>query len=240
MKKLWNRVFISVLILMPLFFTSCQSSDVEENGKYNLAGEKFVELNEETDFLSTKISYPQFKDYPELSKKIKNTVEADWKEFRKVAEKEWTEISSVNNSSYPPFEYYVSSRVSYSENIVSIYLETYRFSGGAHGETFIKTINYDKKSGKYLNIGDVTGLSYEELSDICRKDLYTKLISNKKLDIEGDEAMILSDMINEGTLPVAGNFENFTVSGDYFTVYFDQYKVAPGYYGILETDYNLK
>ena len=236
MKKNLGKFLLSGFVLLPFIFASCTSTKTESAAEIVRNNEKsgkcdYIKIEENSDFLHTDISYPLFDNEPELSRIIKNTVESGWKSFKTIAEKDWNEIASLN-SSPAPFEYIVRSAVTYSGNIISVYIETYRYAGGAHGETFIKTFNYDTKTGKDLSITEATNYSYEELSDISRTQLYKKLISENKFEITGEEVNILTEMMDEGTLPMAGNFQNFTLDGNKLYIYFEQYKVAPYSYGI--------
>lgn len=242
-KSVKSFTLFAITILVPFIFASCLSTKTESAVEKVYNNEKsgecdYIKIVEDTDYLHTDISYPLFDKEQELSRTIKNTVESDWKSFKAVAEKDWKKISALN-SKLPPYEYIVQSAVSYSGNIISVFLTTYRFSGGAHGETFIKTFNFDTKEKKLLNITEVSDYSFEELSDLSRKYIHNKLISENKFEITGEEVNILTEMIDEGTLPIAGNFQNFTVDGNKLFIYFEQYKVAPYSYGIQVVELDL-
>lgn len=243
MKKTIRKALVTGFVLLPFIFASCASTKTESALEEINANKKsgncdFVEISKDTNYLHTDIIYPLFDKETELSRMIKNTVESDWKSFSKMAEKNWTEIASLN-SELPPFEYIVKSAVSESGNIISVFLNTYRFAGGAHGETFVKTFNYDKSSKKFLDITEASDYTYEELSNLSRTYLYNKLISKNKFEITGEEVNILTEMIDEGTLPMAGNFQNYTVNNNKLYIYFEQYKVAPYSYGIQVVELNL-
>lgn len=233
MIKLIKKIVIYTLILLTIILTSCKTT------KDLFTAKDFTEnvITEEEEYLSTDIAYPEFYLYPDLNKLIKNIILADWNSFKSYSEKSWNSINNLNSSSYyPPFNYNVEYKVTYSSDIISIYLSTYNFSGGAHGNTSIKTINYDKKSKKNLSITEATDYTYDELSDISRKKLYEKLISENKKDLDQQTVEILDEMRNEGTTPFASNFEKFTLNGNKLIIYFEPYTVAPYYYGVQEIE----
>lgn len=229
-------IFFICLVLV-LSFTSCESS----KGIFDFKEYSTVEIQEEEDFLSTRITYPKFATIPELSRNIKNIVESNWNDFKVHAEDKWNSNKNLNSSSfYPPYEYFVDCDVSYSGDIVSVYISTYIFDGGAHGNTNISTINYDRMGGKYLNVSEVSGYSYEELSDICRKSLYKNLIEKDKYELQQESVEILGEMIEEGTGPYAGNFQNFVADGNKVIIYFEPAVVAPYSYGVQRVEFVKK
>lgn len=230
MKKLLVSLTLGMAILLPFIFTSCETVE-------GLQNEEYVVIEENEDYLTTNITYPQFSDMPALSNRIKNTVENGWKNFKVNAQRDWNEISSLNRT-IPPFEYMVKTEVSGSGDIVSVYLNTYLYAGGAHGETFITTINYNKATGKEVNIQEVSGYSYEELVEISKKQIYD-LIS--KHEEKGTEAYNnLAEMIETGLTPYSGTFQSFTVKGNNLYIYFDPYTVLPHNFGVITVKANLK
>ena len=66
----------------------------------------------------------------------------------------------------------------------------------------------------------------QTLSTLCRAQL------REILDIEDNNFLVQS--INEGTMPVASNFQIFTITNQGVYFYFTNYQVAPGSYGIQE------
>ena len=196
---------------------------------------KTVEVTENLDYLSTKIQYPQFNDFPDLNKRIENTILSNWKNFKSYSKLEWKDIVELNNrgtSKLPPFEYLVTYEVSGNKSIISILLNTYVFNGGAHGSTTLSSLNYDTTTNKYIDITKATGLTYNEISSICRNTLYKRLIDENKDSLPPGQQDSMREMINTGAFPQAGNFEIFTVDGAKVYVFFEPYSVAPYAYGI--------
>lgn len=230
-----NKLFYGLFtVLLSSFFISCASlSGLKDSGKISYAY-KTVEISENQNYLTTNIKYPEFEKLPELNKRISNTVNSNWKNFKSYSKSEWDEIVALNNrgsSKLPSFEYLVTYEVTGNKDIISVLLNTYIFSGGAHGNTNLATFTYDTKAGKFINILDATSMSYNEISSVARNTLYKKLIDNNK-KLPPTEEDSLREMINTGAFPQAGNFELFTVDGSKVYAWFEPYSVAPYSYGI--------
>lgn len=241
MKRLFYSVFVLVFITM--FFTSCLTSKVVQ--KSTSKNYKTVSFKEDLDYLKTDISYPDFENYPELSKKIKNTIFSNWESFKNYSRSDWQQLAEINSknssSSLPPYEYIVKTQVdTSSQKYISVLINSYVYSGGAHGNTSLISYNYNFQNRKYDNIINVTGMDINTISGLCRKDLYKKLISNNddiKSPSQEDDFM---EMINMGAFPQAGNFEIFTVGKKIVRIYFEPYSVAPYAYGIQTVDLKIE
>lgn len=230
-----NKLFYGLFtLLLSYLFISCASlPGYKDSGKVTYAY-KTVEITENQNYLSTNIKYPEFEKLPDLNKRISNTVNSNWKNFKSYSKTEWDEIVALNNrgsAKLPSFEYLVTFEVSGNKDIISVLLNTYVFSGGAHGNTNLATFTYDTKAGKFINILDATSMSYNEISSVTRNTLYKKLIDNNKKMAPAEEDS-LREMINTGAFPQAGNFELFTVDGSKVFAWFEPYSVAPYSYGI--------
>lgn len=233
---LQKKIFNLILIILSLLFVSCATIPGSTGGKSkHLKSYNTIEISENLDYLHTDIKYPEFSDLTELNKRIANTVVSNWKNFKTYSKSEWNEIAALNNrgnGKLAPFEYVVTYEVSGNSNIVSVLLNTYVFNGGAHGNTSLISLNYDISTGKYINIQQATELTYNEISEICRKQLYKELIEDNKSGMPPAEKDSMREMINTGAFPQAGNFEIFTVDGINVYALFEPYSVAPYAYGI--------
>lgn len=224
----------SLIVIFSSFFISCATLSGTKSAGSVTKAYKTVEISENLDYLKTNIKYPEFEKLPELNKRIANTVNSNWKNFKSYSKTEWNDIVALNNrgsSKLPSFEYLVTYEVTGNRNIISVLLNTYIFSGGAHGNTNLVSFTYDKKAGKFIDILQATSMSYNEISSICRNTLYKKLIDNKKKMPLAEEDS-LREMINTGAFPQAGNFEIFTVDGNKVYAWFEPYSVAPYSYGV--------
>lgn len=225
-----------ICVILSNIFVSCLSiSGLKDDASKISYKYETVTIDENLDYLETKIKYPKFEQLPELNKRIENTILSNWKSFKSYSKTEWNEIAELNNrgkAKLPPFEYNVIFEVSGNKNIVSVLINTYIFNGGAHGNTSLASFNYDTTSSKFINIQQASGLDYNEISSITRSKLYKSLIEDDKSGMPPSEQDSIREMINTGAFPQAGNFEIYTVNGSKIYVYFEPYSVAPYSYGI--------
>ena len=230
-----NKLFYGIiLVFLSSFFISCATLSGNKASEKLSFSYKTVEVSEKLDYLKTDIKYPEFEGLPELNKRIANTVNSNWKNFKSYSKSEWNEIVALNNrgsAKLPTFEYLVTFDVSGNSQIISVLLNTYIFSGGAHGNTSLTALNYDTATKKYIDIQQASDMTYNEISSISRNYLYKKLIDNNT-DLPPSETDSMKEMINTGAFPQAGNYEIFTVDGKKIFVYFEPYSVAPYSYGI--------
>lgn len=237
-----SKSFYSLFILLFTFtFVSCATIPFEKNKNVRFKQKyEMVLVEENLDYLNSKIEYPRFENIPELNKRIENTIINNWKSFKSYSRDEWKEIVALNtrgSAKLPPFEYIVSCEVTGNKNIISVLINTYVFNGGAHGNTSLTSFNYNSSEKTYMDIKKASGMSYKDISEICRQYLYKKLIDdNKKLPPKEKDAM--HEMINTGAFPQASNFEIFTVDGNKIFVFFEPYTVAPYSYGIQKIQIN--
>ncbi|MCR5188590.1 MAG: DUF3298 and DUF4163 domain-containing protein [Treponema sp.] len=240
-----KRVFYIAIsiIACSLIFTSCLTSKVEQ--KSTSKAFKTLSFKEDLDYLITDISYPEFDNYPELSKKIKNTIFSNWESFKSYSKNDWQQLNDINaresKSSLPAYEYIVKTQVDTSSyKYISILINTYVYNGGAHGNTSLISYNFNCESSKYDNILTVTGLDYNKISEISRKQLYEKIITNNENITSPSQEDDLKEMINMGAFPQAGNYEIFTVGKKLIKIYFEPYSVAPYAYGIQTVDLKIE
>lgn len=103
-------------------------------------------------------------------------------------------------------------------------LNTYEFTGGAHGNPGMVTLNYDA-SGKRIYIKDLLKRDSQNLAGL------SLMVQEKLLDlVEGDASMLFLD----GVRPVYENFSNFYFDNDNLVFLFPPYQVGPYSMGTVE------
>jgi len=112
-----------------------------------------------------------------------------------------------------------------SQGLISTLFYNYLFTGGAHGNTMLKSMILDTEKKTEIQLGDVMKGSYfEKLQDLTRVQL------KEKLGYEG--------FVDEGTETVA-DFSVFVLSNDSITFYFPQYQVASYADGIQKVSFSM-
>jgi hypothetical protein len=111
-----------------------------------------------------------------------------------------------------------------SPTTVTYYVETYMFTGGAHGSTVISTFTYGPDN-KLISLKDLyaTPDALTKISNAARTYLKAKL---------GDNASV--DEIDSGTTPTDDNFGVWYITDAGITFVFGQYQVGPYVIGIQE------
>ena len=141
-----NKLFYGIIILfLCSIFTSCATLSVNKDSGKITYSFKTVEISENQDYLTTNIKYPEFEKLPELNKRIANTVNSNWKNFKSYSKSEWDEIVALNNrgsTKLPVFEYLVTYEVTGNKNIYTGKTVHKRF----HAETGTAAGRYNKVS----------------------------------------------------------------------------------------------
>lgn len=229
------------VVLLVLMFASCATTNAKKSRVTGELSPFYYETKKYTKsvyYLETDISYPSFMELETLSAKIQKDIMTAYYDFEATASAEWKALDDARGETgatdeTPPFEYRVNSTTTEVGNDLSVLVETYTFTGGAHGETKLSSYTFDNSNGVYPTIEELTGKNDEALSQYCRSYLKTTLDYD-----DGTPESIASrdEWIQNGTMPEHKTFSVFTINEDSVTVYFAQYEVAPYSYGIITVD----
>lgn len=119
-----------------------------------------------------------------------------------------------------------------SKNFVSITFEFYSYTGGAHGNIDIDTVNLDLRNGKELDLDDLfkePATALKIMSEYSYKELKKSIKQN-----------LVEDMLKAGTEPKKINFDNLELLPQGLRVVFSPYQVAPWSEGIQTVVIPLK
>ena len=117
--------------------------------------------------------------------------------------------------------------VTHSEDIYTLLLTIYQYTGGAHGGEAILPYTFDLKNNKVLTLDDIFTNTDEALKII--EPLAQDAV---KTAIGAD--MVQEDMLTAGTAPTTDNYQFFSLDKDAITFYFQQYQVGPYVIGIQQ------
>lgn len=239
MKK--NKLYLlSAIIMCNLFLLNFE----------NIYKQNIIKHNEMTVFASTKInnttveSKPNIyeKDYIKVSldipiilglnnkeieksinDRIKNIIVLSKDNVESLA-KEDAEQSVKNGYDITQYNFFNKYRVNYNkDNILSLTLILYQYTGGAHGSTNEVTYNFDLNTGKIGVLKDFLGNNTD----------YRSLIVNKiRDDIEKQPENYFVETINNfNGIPFN---QQFYLDSDGVVIYFNEYEIAPYAAGIPE------
>lgn len=129
---------------------------------------------------------------------------------------------------YYPYSFTLDGEVLYYENVISVLLTSYRFTGGAHGNSEIRVLNIDQKTGELLTLSDIFS-DIDQLKAV-NHDCFTEKYAH-------DTAFMGGLFIEPDDLPLP---DNMSLESTGLHVYYNQYEIAPYYYGIIEYDIPIK
>lgn len=190
-----------------------------------------VNICKTSEFFKYNMTYPVLKLYDkyvyhdmydrQIIININNEICEDVMEFKNSVKKQaiaykklYTEKISKTDEDYFKYQYevYVNNEVTYDrDNIISIVMTKYEFTGGAHGMTYLDDYNYNLLTGDRLILKDMfkSGVNYDEI------------INNPEIYFKGDE----------GFKGISEN-QPFYIDEDGIVIYFGLYEIAPYYVGI--------
>ena len=219
MKNYILALFLFLVLIVSTFFISADTNIVNIKEVSSKSICKVSEKNEEEEKYIIN-SYIPSTGINELDKKIEEIYNQITEEFKKEAisldllEDGKKFYLNINFNNYE-YDNYISFLISYSCDF-----------GGAHPDTDIFTINYNKQNNSFINIDTLISKN-KNILDIFSKYSYESL-KNKNAILK--EKMI----IKEGISANKENFENFVFSKDGIILFFSNYNVASYYLGNFE------
>lgn len=203
-----------VLFWVIFLFVSCNNKNTREKAPAYV----MKRMSDEASNYKFNASYPVFNN-EFVDNKISTRINQLKSDFE-------SEIGEVQISENWKNEQGINVQVFYSsQGYISTLFYNYLFTGGAHGNTMLKSLVLDTEMKTELELGDVMKGSYfEKLQDLTREQL------KEKLGYEG--------FVDEGTETVA-DFSVFVLSNDSISFYFPQYQVASYADGIQKVSFSI-
>lgn len=111
--------------------------------------------------------------------------------------------------------------------IVSLFMDTFTYMGGAHGETKRQSDTWDFKTGTKIMLGDIYPLNQASLAKFQKS--VEQQISDRLNAVPGSYFDDFSILLQKSFRP-----ENFYIKPNGVIIYFQQYDIAPYSTGIPE------
>ncbi len=166
-------------------------------------------ITESTDTYKIDAHYPQF-GIAAVDEKIKAVVDKAVAAFKEYP-------ANPADSSVPQNELVSSYNSVYiGQDIASVALSISEYTGGAHGNTVVISVNVDRVTGKEVSLDDALALIGKTLPKVADES-----VVQLKATL-GDDLMF-----PEGASATAENYSTFLVSKDRVTFIFNNYQVAP-------------
>lgn len=187
-----------------------------------------IKLN--TDYLDMDVNYPIFEGFKDADK-LNNQIKEKFQMYIEEAESTAYYIEEENEKNPITEEEIFSPTVSLEtdytyiekENIISLQLSSYYYSGGAHPIGWVDAFTVDTKTGNILEFRDLFKDGKESVEYISDK-IIGEIDKNKELYFDGYENTIED---------LDGNFQ-FYIEDTSVVIYFDLYELAPYAYGMPE------
>jgi len=176
------------------------------------------QLIDQTEKLNTNLKIPQIEGME--NKVLQTKLNAEF--MRTIIQFKNEVQKQTNEGERFPYEAVATYFVSYNENnVLSLTIELYSYTGGAHGMTIRKSYNINLKNGKNL-----------QLNDLFKKDYNYQDVINKEIKKQIDAAP-------EGYY-FKDEFKTIKADQPYYlknqgiVIYFDLYEIAPYVTGFPE------
>lgn len=165
-----------------------------------------------------RVSYPKSK-YKLLNNEVENYIYKNIQDFKEQTN---VFIQDVPYSLYIYYEQYETN------NYLSYVFHNSIFTGGAHPNPTIYTINFDKRKNKIITINDLVKENPNILNLFSNQ---VRMELEKKSNFQNPT---IKEMLLEGTTPKPSNFENFAFTEEGILLYFAPYQIAPYYMGSFQ------
>lgn len=210
----WTRLLASLTIILAAFGTA-QGHFAEECLPVQVVSKA---VREELEFITMDLSIPVIEGMADsalqerLNRQLEDRIMAFAAELASEAQLAAKEVERQ-------YQAYTHFEVFGNQSTLSVAVTFYQYTGGAHGLSFIESINLDLASGRLLTLADL-------LPDENRREMLLKAIREQ---IAAAPENYFSDSLNLTTLP---DEEDFYIEGDQLVVYYGLYEIAPYATGI--------
>lgn len=182
-------------------------------------------VEENTEKYEVKVKYPSIKGGNQVYKNINKIIEdftLIWISDIKLLGEEYSKKYEEAGREMPKMEAYSLYEVFDTEELISVPMTYYQYTGGAHGLTTKISYNYELKTGEEIKLNNLfkDGFNYKDIIDKIIKD-----------DIAKEPSLYF----NNGAMFKGVNGEQaYYLSRDGIIIYFQQYEIAPYSSGIRE------
>ncbi|MGI5879051.1 MAG: DUF3298 and DUF4163 domain-containing protein [Syntrophomonadaceae bacterium] len=221
---------ITILLLLIVFAVTCLGCN--GNSSASLQELPVTISTEETkdskDNLELTLKLPSLKDLKDqtLQQSLNYRFRAPFKQRQPemLAEREeMKKEAAQNNFELHPYALASDYKVTYNNHgLLSLYIDQYEYTGGAHGITYRTPYNTDLKTGSDIKLADVfkPGSNYK---DAINKAIKAEIAKNPENYFEPEMGF---QGIKED--------QSFTLQPGGITIYFQLYDIAPYAFGIPE------
>lgn len=231
--KVFSRFVLSFIVILGLVHIYPQALLI--NSKHNVVENICVvdkKIIKDYKYLKVNVKIPQItclKD-KEQEKVINNKIYEWTNMWIMDVEKLAKEYFGAPKVEQPTFPYELTSNyiVKNSNEILSLYIDYYQYTGGAHGITTRVPYNIDIKTGKELMLKDLFKEGYDYKS-IINNSINNEIAKNPDNYFQGKEGF---NGVNEK--------QTYYLEENNIIIYFPYYEIAPYAFGMPEFKIPLK
>lgn len=179
--------------------------------------------------VSVKISYPQLVNLQnkEVQDKINLLLESYFLEALQNYEEFISDSEYI--ADYPAdwaFYFETTFRATYlTDEFLSVVMDYYEFTGGAHGNHFSQGYNFKLSDGELFYLSDIIKESqFENLSLFCEQEIIKQFDVNSLADILFNDEISLNED------------QDFFINPGHLVIQFDPYEIAPYSMGSIEVE----
>ena len=219
MKKLSLVALILLYIILTFYYFNRPVISYAKTTNNKGYENKIDNINEK-DKTKIKVYFP-VTDYGRLNKVIKYSISSYINEFNSYV-KDNEKFDDQYNTLYILYDEFKY------DNVISYVFNIEMYTGGAHPNHYIKTINYNIDNNNIIDIDYLENNNPGILKKISTR-AYELIIDKLKKSDSYDE-----EIVKEGTNATKSNFRNFIFTKNGLKFYFSHYQVAPYSYGAID------
>lgn len=201
----------AALVMIILAGNTALAANINDSRLQNMDTIKVrkVKINKVTKHYSINVAYP-VTGYRSIDSNIKRRVE-------KIINESKNEFKVNIGKSDLTIDYNITH---YKKDYISIRLDVYTFTGGAHGNSYAEFMTYNTMSGKLITYSNIFRPGYAYLKVLSNITRHKLKIALKERSFDYDETS------QEGTAPKLENYKNYYINEKGIVVYFAPYQVA--------------
>lgn len=216
-------------LIVTFFVTACVYAQVDS---LTIIRKEFYKATEDTSAF-VKIIYPQINGLSntEVQSKINNLLESEFMQAKTWFD-EFTSDTDYT-SEFPPdwvFSFESDFRVAYNKkDFISIVMDYYEFTGGAHGNYYSVGYNLRTSDGAALTLDNILKPnSLQALSEFCAEEILNMFDANTLT-----EAGLFEDEL------ILSEDQDFFITPTSLVIQFDPYEIGPYAMGSIEVELNF-
>lgn len=235
MKKSIAIIFLMMFTLFSNQYVYGQSSKLaEEKQKQSPITVETKTMNKQNKFIKIDIKIPVVNGLSdqEFQEELNKTIKEDALKARHMillTLQEELKLAKEQKRPFIPLELNISYEVTNTQDILSFYVTTYEFTGGAHGITGTNYFNIDIAKNQRLSLEDLfkEGSNYK---DVINKEI-KKQIKEQEATGQGSYFHENDPFMNDSGFQTITEDQTFYIEKGNLVIAFSQYEIAPGYMG---------